>query len=259
MSLLKDYADKYECAMLRREDGILEVTFHTDGGPLVWGAGPHNQIQELFGDIARDRENSVVILTAAGDQFIGGIDAASLSHIGTPEGWDNIYWEGKRMLQNLLDIEVPVIGAINGPAREHSELFLLSDVVIAADTTVIQDVPHFINGLVPGDGVNLIFPLLLGWNRGRYFLLTGQEIDAQEALNLGLVNEVVPRDRLVARAWELARQLARQPRLTLRYTRVMFTQPLKKMILSDLGYGLALEGSAYMAIARPDHEFLPDS
>jgi enoyl-CoA hydratase/carnithine racemase len=122
---------------------------------------------------------------------------------------------------------------------------------------VIQDVPHFVNGLVPGDGVNLIFPLLLGWNRGRYFLLTGQEIDAGEALDLGLVNEVVPRSALMPRAWELARQLARQPRLTLRYTRVMFTQPLKKMVLSDLGYGLALEGSAYMAIARPDYEFLP--
>lgn len=259
LSKLSEYEDKYACAKLRREDGILEIQLHTNGGPLIWGAGPHHDIQALFADVAADRENLVVILTGAGDTFIGGVDAESLSHIGTPEGWDHIYWEGKRLLANLFDIAAPVIGAINGPAREHSELLLLSDIVIAADTTVIQDGPHFMNGLVPGDGVNTVFPLLMGFNRGRYFLLTGQEIDAQRALELGLVSEVVARDDLLPRAWELARQLAKQPPLTLRYTRLMLTEQLRKAILTEAGHGLALEGAAYMAIARPDFEFLAPS
>jgi enoyl-CoA hydratase/carnithine racemase len=96
--------------------------------------------------------------------------------------------------------------------------------------------------MVPGDGMHIIYPLLLGWNRGRYFLLTGQTLDARKALELGLVAELHPRADLLPRAWALAEQLARQPALLLRYTRVLFTQPLKRLLLEHLGYGLALEG-----------------
>jgi enoyl-CoA hydratase/carnithine racemase len=90
--------------------------------------------------------------------------------------------------------------------------------------------------------MHIVYPLLLGPNRGRYFLLTGQILSAQQALELGLVNEVVPREQLLPRAWELAEQLAKQPLLTLRYARVALTQELKRQMLDLLGYGLALEG-----------------
>jgi enoyl-CoA hydratase/carnithine racemase len=82
----------------------------------------------------------------------------------------------------------------------------------------------------------------LGINRGRYFLLTGQKLSAQEALNLGVVNEVLPREKLLPRAWELAAQLMKQPLLTRRYARVVLVQQLKRLMLDNLGYGLALEG-----------------
>jgi enoyl-CoA hydratase/carnithine racemase len=94
---------------------------------------------------------------------------------------------------------------------------------------------------VPGDGVHIIYPLLLGLNRARYFLLTGQELNAQKAHELGLVAEVLPRERLVERAWELAAEIALRPPLVTRYTRVMLTQYLKRQIHDLLGYGLALE------------------
>lgn len=145
---------------------------------------------------------------------------------------------------DLLDIDVPMIAAVNGPATVHAELALLCDIVLAAEDTIFQDAPHFSNGLVPGDGVHIIWPLLLGPNRGRYFLLTGQKLSAAEALNLGVVNEVLPRDKLLPRAWELAEILAKQPRLTCRYARVAITQHLKKLFLDGLGYGLILEGMA---------------
>jgi enoyl-CoA hydratase/carnithine racemase len=160
----------------------------------------------------------------------------------TPEKWDTIYFHGKRLLTSLLDIEVPVIAAVNGKATVHAELAVLSDIVLAADTAVFADAPHFRFGTVPSDGVHVIWPLLLGPNRARYFLLTGQRIGAEEAQRLGVVAEVLPADQVLDRAWELARELARQPVTTLRYTRVAMTQELKRHVLDGVGHGLALEG-----------------
>ena len=135
-----------------------------------------------------------------------------------------------------------MISAINGPALRHSEIPLLCDIVLAADTAVFQDSGHFMSGLVPGDGMHIVYPLLLGMNRGRYFLLTGQRIDATEAKNLGLVNEVMPISDLLPRAWELAEQMAQQSDLVLRYSRVAMTLMIKRQIHDLLGYGLALAG-----------------
>jgi enoyl-CoA hydratase/carnithine racemase len=238
---LASYGERYEHVRMRREDGILEVRLHTDDGPLVWGAGPHTELGSCFDDVGRDPENRVVILTGTGDRFISRVDK-SWAGTMTPAKWDTIYFNGKRLLQNLLDIEVPVIAAINGPAHVHSELAVLSDITLATTETTFQDAPHFRLGTVPGDGVHVVWQALLGPNRGRYFLLTGQRLGAEEALRLGVVNEVLAPDTLLDRAWEIARDLARQADTTLRYTRVALTQNLKRLLLDSVGYGLALEG-----------------
>jgi enoyl-CoA hydratase/carnithine racemase len=243
---LTDYQEKYAHARLERSDGILEVTLHTDGDTLVWGDGPHTELGHLFNDIGADPANRVVVLTGCGDRFIGKLDTSWVGAM-TPETWDKIYFHGKRLLSALLDIEVPIVAAVNGPATVHAELAVLSDIVIASDTAYFQDAPHFRHGTVPSDGVHVVWPLLLGINRGRYFLLTGQRLSAAEALALGVVNEVLPADDLLDRALALAQELARQPDTTLRYTRVAFTQQLKRLVLDNVGYGLALEGLAAYA------------
>ncbi len=243
MATLDTYRDKYETVRLDRQDGILQVTFHTDGGPLQWGFLPHREFGEAFHDIGSDTENRIVILTGTGNEFSG--PPASQFTGGAPaQDWAPLPWEGRELLFNLLRIEVPIIAAINGPAIRHVEIPLLCDIVLAADHATFQDSAHFSNGLVPGDGHHIVLPLLMGWNRGRYFLLTGQTLDAQEALNLGLVSEVLPLDQLLPRAHELAQQLAAHPTLNLRYTRIALTMHLEQTLRSVLGYGLALEGLA---------------
>lgn len=249
MSRFESYATKYSCIHMRRENGILEMRFHTDNGPLRWGLVPHGELPDAFADVGRDRDNRVVILTGTGDEFSGvraSTGTRSLSQGITANAFDRVHWEGRALLMNLLNIEVPVISAVNGPAWRHCEIPLLSDIVLAADTAAFQDSAHFMSGMLPGDGMHIVMPLLMGMNRGRYFLLTGQTLSAHEAKDLGLVAEVLPPDQLQARAWELATDLAQKPTLLLRYTRLMFTEYLKKRMQDLLGYGLAMEGLALM-------------
>ncbi len=239
----EDYSQRYEHVAMQRDHGILELRFHSDEGPLVWGAVPHAELGLCFADVANDPDNRVVIMTGTGDSFISSLDTSWVGPM-SPDKWDRIYRNGKRLLVNLMSIEVPVIAAINGPATVHAEIALLSDIVLAAEEAYFRDAPHFRYGTVPSDGVHLVWPLLLGLNRARYFLLTGQRISAGEAFALGVVNEVLSQDDLSHRAWELATQLARQPDVTLRYTRVALTQRVKQLLVEQLGYGLALEGLA---------------
>lgn len=250
MTRFDTYQNAFANARLTRSpSGVLEVMLHTDGDKLVFNGHTHEQFVELFHQIGSDPDNRVVILTGAGDAFMDAINPEGFDFF-TPRGYDKIYREGKKVLMNLLDIEVPVIAALNGPVRLHSEYVLLSDIVLATPSTVFQDKPHFEFGIVPGDGVNLLWPEVIGSVRGRYFLLTRQELDASTAQAWGAVNEVVPVDRLLTRAHELAESLAQLPPLTSRYTRIALTQKLRRLIDEGVGYSLALEGISAAEVAR---------
>jgi enoyl-CoA hydratase/carnithine racemase len=105
MSRFDDYATKYTCIHMRRENGILEMRFHTDDGPLRWGLGPHGELPDAFADVARDRENRVVILTGTGDEWSGARAMPGQSAISpgvTANAFDRVHWEGRALLMNLL-------------------------------------------------------------------------------------------------------------------------------------------------------------
>ncbi|TWB80301.1 enoyl-CoA hydratase/carnithine racemase [Nitrospirillum amazonense] len=250
MAKFETYRDAFPNARLTRKDnGVLEVALHTDGGKLVFNGHTHEQFVELFHQIGEDRDNRAVILTGTGDAFMDMINPEGFDFF-TPQGYDKILREGRKVLSNILDIEVPMITALNGPVLLHSEYALLTDIILATPDTVFQDKPHFEFGIVPGDGMHLLWPHVIGSVRGRYFLLTRQMLDAQTAKDWGVVNEIVPADRLLARAHEIADGIAALPPLTGRYTRIALTQQLRRLIDEGTAFGLALEGISAADVAR---------
>jgi enoyl-CoA hydratase/carnithine racemase len=250
MTRFDAYRDSFSNARLTRsQTGVLEVALHTSGGTLVFNGHTHEQFVDLFQAIGSDTDNRVVILTGSGEAFMETITPDGFDFF-SPQGYDKIYREGKKVLMNILDIEAPMIAAVNGPARLHSEYILLADIVLATPKTVFQDKPHFDFGIVPGDGVNLLWQEAIGTIRGRYFILTRQELDAETAKQWGAVNEILPADKLLPRAREIAEGLAKLPPLTTRYTRIALTQKLRRIIDEGVGYGLALEGISAADVAR---------
>ena len=250
MSRFDTYRDSFPNARLTRsKTGVLEVVLHTDGGTLVFNGHTHEQFVDLFHAIGSDADNRVVILTGSGGAFMETISPEGFDFF-TPQGYDKIYREGKKVLMNILDIEVPLIAAVNGPARLHSEYILLADIVLATPSTVFQDKPHFEFGIVPGDGVHLLWQEVIGTVRGRYFILTRQELDAETAKEWGAVNEIVAADKLLPRAREIAEGLAKLSSLTTKYTRIALTQKLRRIIDEGVTLGLALEGISAADVAR---------
>jgi len=250
MSRFDAYRDRFPNARLTRTPaGVLEIALHSGGGRLVFDGHTHEQFVELFHVVGEDRETRVVILTGTGDAFMEDIDPAGFDFF-SPQGYDKILREGRKVLSNILDVEVPMIAALNGPVRLHSEYALLCDIVLCTPATVFQDRPHFAFGIVPGDGVHLLWPEVIGSIRGRYFLLTRQELDAPTAQAWGVVNEILAADALLPRAHAIAAELAALPPLTTRYTRMALTQRLRRLIEEGTAFGLALEGISAADVAR---------
>jgi len=250
MNRFEAYRESFPNARLTRsKTGVLEVALHTDGGTLVFDGHTHEQFAELFRAIGSDPDNRVVILTGSGNAFMETITGDGFDFL-SPQGYDKIYREGRKILMNILDIEVPLIAAVNGPVRLHSEYILLADIVLATPSTVFQDKPHFDFGIASGDGVHLLWQEAIGTVRGRYFILTRQELDARTAKEWGAVNEIVPADTLLPRAREIAEGLAKLPPLTTKYTRIAMTQKLRRIIDEGVTLGLALEGLSAAAAGR---------
>jgi enoyl-CoA hydratase/carnithine racemase len=252
MSRLDDYKDSYKTIKLDRDEyGILQFTMHNNGGPYVFNEvakdihkGGHGELGEALHEVAQDRDNRVVIITGTGNVFADLPGRAGWR--GGMDLWEDLLYYGNRMLMDLLDIPAPVIFCLNGPALRHPEVPFTADIVLAAEDALIQDFGHFPNGLVPGDGVAVILPYLMGGKRGSYFHLTGQALTAHELKEMGLVNEIMSREQLLPRAHELARQMVKNTPLTLRYTRAVLTAPLKAQVQQYLYYGRALECMAAM-------------
>jgi enoyl-CoA hydratase/carnithine racemase len=230
--------------MQRDAAGVLVVTFNSDGGPLTFSARTHTSFTEAFYRIAQDRDNKIVILTGAGGQFIPGIDFPSFGNVADPDVWSQVHDEGVQILENLANIRVPVIAAVEGQALVHSEYALIANVIVAGEGATFGDLPHFAGGIVPGDGIFTTWSYRAGPGRAEAFLLNPEPISAATAKDWGVVAEVVADGTALERARALAALYLKQPEVTRRNTRVHFIQPLKERIVAEVGYGLSLEGAS---------------
>ena len=226
----------------RTPSGVLTVRFHTDRGPAVFTGQIHTDFPRALYEIGEDRDNRVLILTGTGDRFMTDIEGPSLGDITKPAEWDRTIAEGRRIMQRLADLELPIVAAVNGPATVHSEYLLLADIVIAAESTVFSDFPHLTFGIVPGDGIHVVWEEALGLNRARYLTMTQGSFTAQDAERWGAVAEVHSLERVLPRAEELAEELARRPRLLTRYLAVALRQRVSRRLAEGTQLGMALEG-----------------
>jgi enoyl-CoA hydratase/carnithine racemase len=244
-STRENYMTSYRNLKLTRDaQGVLTVQFHSGGGPLTFTAQAHTEVVDAFYRISQDRENKIVILTGAGGDFMLGVDWSSFGDVSDPGVWSQIHDEGVQVLENLANIRVPVIAAIEGRAHIHSEYALMANVVVASEGASFQDIGHFAAGVVPGDGILTTWSYRAGAGRAEAFLLNPQPLTANVAHQWGVVAEVVPNGQSLNRARELAGQFLKAPEVTRRNTRIHFIRPLKERLVREVGYGLALEGAS---------------
>jgi enoyl-CoA hydratase/carnithine racemase len=246
MNALKpNYFDAYRSLKLTRDDkGVLVAELHSNGGPFIMTAQSHTELVDAFYQISQDRANKIVILTGAGGEFITDVEWSSFGDVADPCVWSQVHDEGVQALENITNIRVPVIAAIEGRAHVHSDYALLASVIVAADGATFQDVAHFSAGVAPGDGIFTTWSYRGGAGRAEAFLLNPQPLPAHTAHEWGVVAEVVPNGKALNRARELAELYLKAPEVTRRNTRIHFIQPLKERIVREVGYGLSLEGAS---------------
>lgn len=224
---------------LERHDDVLTVTLdrperrNAVHGPL------HRELASLFSALRGARDLGAVVLTGRGRAFCAGGDATWFRQ-ADPADIDEMLADARSLVHDLLEIPVPVIAAVNGPAVGlGATLALFCDVVFADEDATIAD-PHVRMGVVAGDGGAVVWPLLMGLRAKRY-LMTGDSIDATRAAELGLIDEVVPDGRVVEAAQDLARRFAEGPRLAIAGTKSAVNQLVRHAVAAAFETSLVLE------------------
>lgn len=237
------YSD-YQHLSFEWQDGVLTVSFDRVEAQNAVDGALHRELSEVFGEIRDDPKTQAVVLTGKGEAFSAGGDIKWFQEM-TAEDRDDLFREARKIIVDFLEVEQPVIAAVNGPAIGlGATLALFCDVVIAAEDARFGD-PHVLVGVVAGDGGAAIWPWLVGMARAKEYLLTGDLIDAQEAERIGLVNRVVPSDELHDAAHGLASRLANGPTKAIRGTKASINKILRETTNLVLDTSLALERECF--------------
>lgn len=243
MRSLANYAPNYaHFAKLTRQDGILTIQFHTESNSWQLTSETRDLLPDLFIDIAHDRQNQVVIVTGTGTDFCATLNPESLQReLGAwgADVADKWRFGGNHAVRKMIEIEAPVILCLNGTLLQHAEIWMSADIVLAVPEAVVQDF-HIASGQVPGGDASVVWETLLGHSRAKYFLLTGQTLNAQQLQDLGIVHELCDRTLLLNRAQKLATQFTQLNRHVLRYAKASVTERLRRNLALEQPYTQAL-------------------
>ncbi len=236
-----DYAS-YQHLLVERRDKVLRVTLNRPEVLNAVNARLHYELSHIWDDVMYDDAVDVVVLTGAGRAFSAGgdfpwlLEGLKTRTVGTLSSY-----EAKRVVFNLLECEKPVICRMNGDAIGlGATLALCCDMVIAADTARIGD-PHVRAGLVAGDGGAVLWPQLIGYVRAKYYLMTGDLIEAKDAVEMGLINRAVPEADLDVAVDKLAAKLVGGATKAIRWTKVSANIALKQLAHGVFDAGMAYE------------------
>ncbi len=234
-------------AIDKRADGIALATLNRPDRLNAVNGTMHGELARLTREADADPDVRVLVITGAGRAFCAGGDFGP-----QPAGGDRAMTleEGRQIVDHLLECSKPVISAVNGYAMGlGATVALLADVVFAARSATFADT-HVKMGIGAGDGGQVIWPLLMGVNRAKYFLMTGDRLSATEAERLGLVNFVVDDGTVVEEALALAARLAAGPGIAISASKMAINGYMRMISNLVLPLSLSLEGHS---MASQDH------
>lgn len=248
-----DYS-RYQYLDIQRRQGIATLTLNQPDNRNAVHPEMHAELEQVWRDLGNDREVNVIVFTGAGKSFSAGGDIKRMAaRFGTEEGWDyslHIPKATHRLFEGMLEVQQPIIAAVNGDAVGlGATLALFADVAIIADSAKFGD-SHVKVGLVAGDGGAVVWPLLVGPARAKEFLMRGRLVNGTEAQALGLVNHAVPAAEVMDAAMKMAEELNALPPLAVRWTKLSVNKWIKHQLNLILDASIAYE---MLSINSRDH------
>jgi enoyl-CoA hydratase len=232
--------DDYQTILIdKRANGVVLATLNRPERLNAVNGRMHTELANIARDADNDSTVKVLVLTGAGRAFCAGGDFSGDNDVlgGGRQGLK----ETKEIVDHLLDCSIPVISAVKGYAMGlGATVALLADVVVAGRSATFADT-HVKMGVGAGDGGQVIWPLLMGVNRAKYHLMTGDGISGEEAERAGLVNFLVDDAEVLDKALEVADRLAAGPALAISASKVGINQYIKMVSNLVLPYSFAME------------------
>jgi enoyl-CoA hydratase len=223
-----DYKDYEKLLFERRGDGVLLITLNNPDKYNAADETMHGELARVWRDVSRDDETRVAVVTGAGKAFSAGGDLAMVQRMaGDHDRVTHMLSEMSDLVYNLVNCEKPVVSAINGVAVGVGLVVaLLSDISVCAEDAKLGD-GHVKLGVAAGDHAAILWPLLAGMAKARYYLLTGEMLTGAEAERIGMVSKAVPRDEVLAEAMRIAAGLATGSQPAIRLTKRALANWLK--------------------------------
>lgn len=235
-----------------KENGIGVVTMNKPEKLNAFDEEMHSNLEQVWPILADDDDINVIILTGAGRAFSAGGDIKGMvARFGTPEGRRRALGStrhAKNLVGQILNVHKPIISAVNGDAMGlGATVALMCDISVFSETARMGDT-HVRVGLVAGDGGTTIWPLLIGINRAKEFLMRGRVINGKEAAEMGIANHSAPADQVMVEAMKIAKELNSLPPLAVQWSKVSANQILKQQFNLAFDAGIAFEAlSMYSA------------